>query len=54
MFDQQVNLLIYDYNIVGTRLGTHTAVFVYDEEFWFSIEGIKVIMESKVFSNDQK
>ncbi|CAG5112293.1 Oidioi.mRNA.OKI2018_I69.chr2.g6521.t1.cds [Oikopleura dioica] len=41
MFDQQVNLLIYDYNIAGTRLGTHTAVFVYDEEFWFSIEGIK-------------
>jgi len=54
MFNDQVSLLIYDYNIVGARVGTHTSVLVYDEEFWFSIEGIKKRVGGKKYQFCEK
>ena len=37
----QVKLLLYDYKLVGTTMGTHTAVQINEHEYWFSITGLK-------------
>jgi len=39
--ESNVTLLLYDYNIVGKNMGTHSAITVFGHEYWFSIEGIK-------------
>lgn len=36
-----VQLLLYDYQMVGQTLGTHTAIVAFEHEYWFSIEGLK-------------
>ena len=30
-----VRLLLYDYKLVGTTMGTHSSVLVNDQEYWF-------------------
>ena len=37
----EVTLLLYDYNIVGKNMGTHSSIKAFRHEYWFSIEGIK-------------
>ena len=35
--DSSVQLLLYDYQMVGQTLGTHTAIVAFEHEYWFSL-----------------
>jgi hypothetical protein len=37
----EIKLLLYDYKLVGTTMGTHSSVTLNDLEYWYSITGIK-------------
>merc|ERR1711892_704934 len=36
-----VKLLLFDYKLIGTTMGTHTSVQINEHEYWFSITGLK-------------
>ena len=50
-----VRLLLYDYKLVGTTMGTHSSVLVNDQEYWFRlvfyrIFSLNLLFAKKLFS----
>merc|ERR1712131_156033 len=37
----EIKLLLYDYQLVGTTMGTHSAVVFNSQEYWYSITGLR-------------